>query len=75
MPEEARVLAECSAAAGEAPETIAARPEAGWALVHDRLGLARAEIEQGVAPGPVGELIDAIEAEARAQAARVWARW
>ncbi len=75
MLDEAAVLAECSAAAGEEPGATAGRPEAGWVLVRERLGLSREQIEAAVPPAPVGELIDAVEAEARLQAARVWARW
>jgi cytosine/adenosine deaminase-related metal-dependent hydrolase len=75
MPEEAGALAECSAAAGEPPEAVADRPEAGWALVQERLRLSRAELEAGAAPEPVGGSIDAIEGQAREQAARLWTRW
>jgi cytosine/adenosine deaminase-related metal-dependent hydrolase len=75
MPDEAAALSECSAAAGEPPGAIGGRPGAGWALAQERLRLSRAQIEKGTAPEPAGEIVDAIEAEARAQAALLWARW
>jgi cytosine/adenosine deaminase-related metal-dependent hydrolase len=75
MPDETLALWECSAAAGEPRDAIVGRPEAGWALVQDRLHLSRPQIEAGVASEPVGALVDAIDAEARRQAARLWARW
>jgi cytosine/adenosine deaminase-related metal-dependent hydrolase len=75
MTEEAAALAECSAAAGEAPEAIADRSEAGWALVQERMRLSRAQLEACAVPAPAGEAFDAVEAEARTQAANVWARW
>jgi cytosine/adenosine deaminase-related metal-dependent hydrolase len=75
MPEEAAALAECSAKAGEPAESIAARPEAGWALVEERLGLSRAQLETGATPGPDDTTVAAIDARARDEAARLWARW
>jgi cytosine/adenosine deaminase-related metal-dependent hydrolase len=75
MPDEAAVLAECSAAAGEPPAATAGRLDAGWALVQERLGLPRAQIESGAASAPAAALVESIEAEAREAAARLWARW
>jgi len=75
MVDEAAALAECSAQAGEPPEVVARRPEAGWALLEEQLRLSRAQVEAGASPVPAGESIEAIDAEARAQASRLWARW
>ncbi len=75
MAAEAAALAECSAAAGEPPEAVAGRGEAGWALAHERLGLSRAQLEAGAARAPTRAAVEAVEAEAREQAARLWARW
>jgi cytosine/adenosine deaminase-related metal-dependent hydrolase len=75
MDDEAAALRECSAAAGESADAIAERPGAGWALLEERLRLSRGEIEAGAGPEPGGAVMDAIDAEARAQAARLWARW
>jgi cytosine/adenosine deaminase-related metal-dependent hydrolase len=75
MGDEAEALAEVSAAAGEPAAVAAGRLEAGWGLVAERLGLARGDLRAGATmPVPVDGL-DAIEAEAREQASRLWARW
>jgi len=74
MSEEAAALAECAAEAGQ-PASSAERLETGWALAEERLGLSRAQIVSGAAPAPVSASMDAVEADARAQAARLWARW
>lgn len=75
MKAESAALDESSSAAGESPAAVAGRLEAGWGLVAERLGIDRAQLEACPAPAPVGELMDAVEAEARVQAARLWARW
>jgi cytosine/adenosine deaminase-related metal-dependent hydrolase len=75
MTEEAAALAECSAAAGERPEAVAGRRDAGWTLLQDRLGLSREQVEARAGREPSSDTMDAVEVEARAQAARLWARW
>lgn len=75
MPDEAKALAECSSDAGEPAEAIVGRPSAGWALAQERLHLSREQIEAGAVSEPVGGLMDAVDAEARCQAARLWSRW
>jgi cytosine/adenosine deaminase-related metal-dependent hydrolase len=75
MRDEAEALAENSAAAGEPPVLIGGRLAAGWDLVAARLGVSREQLEAGPGtPGADGDL-DTIEAEAREQASRLWARW
>ncbi len=69
MRDEARALAECAEAAGEAPAAVAGRVDAGWSLATERLGTL-GETRGNATPG-----VAALEVEARAQAARLWARW
>jgi cytosine/adenosine deaminase-related metal-dependent hydrolase len=75
MQEEAAALAKTSAAAGEPPGAIAGRLDAGWDLLAERFGMSRERLaaDAGAAESP-GD-ISAIEAEAQAQASRLWARW
>lgn len=75
MEDEARALAETSAEAGETPDATAGRLEAGWALVQERLGSSREQLEKRAAAPATRVDLAAIEADARAQAARLWARW
>jgi hypothetical protein len=75
MPDEAAALAETSAAAGETPATIAGRLDAGWALVAERLGISRERLAANAGALPSADDIVAIEEEARARAARLWAGW
>jgi cytosine/adenosine deaminase-related metal-dependent hydrolase len=72
---EAGALAECSAEAGEPAAAVAARPAAGWAMVEERLGLTRVQLEAGATPEPDESAVAAVDAVARDEAARVWARW
>jgi cytosine/adenosine deaminase-related metal-dependent hydrolase len=75
MRDEALALAETSAAAGEAAASVAGRLGAGWSLASSRLSLTREQIEAGAAAPETDEDIDGVEADARQQAARLWARW
>jgi cytosine/adenosine deaminase-related metal-dependent hydrolase len=75
MRDEARALAEASAEAGEADRVTAGRLDAGWALVEDRLGVARPAIEAAAGRVPSDAAIDEVDASARAEAARLWTRW
>jgi cytosine/adenosine deaminase-related metal-dependent hydrolase len=75
MPDEARTLAEASAEAGEPVGSVAGRLEAGWSLVSDRLTRTRAQIQAGAAPEISDRDFATIEADAREQASRLWARW
>jgi cytosine/adenosine deaminase-related metal-dependent hydrolase len=76
MEDEARALEATSADAGERPGATAGRLDAGWALVRERLGLTRDQLETG-ARAAAARTIDraALEADAREQAARLWTRW
>jgi cytosine/adenosine deaminase-related metal-dependent hydrolase len=75
MRDEARALAEASTEAGEADRVTAGRLDAGWALVDDRLGVARPAIEAVAGPVPSDAVIDELDAAARDEAARLWTRW
>jgi cytosine/adenosine deaminase-related metal-dependent hydrolase len=75
MRDESATLSEVSAAAGEPPPLVAGRLEAGWDLVAERLGISREQLRAGSEPWPAFDGLDAVEAEAREQAARLWARW
>jgi cytosine/adenosine deaminase-related metal-dependent hydrolase len=90
MRDEARALAEEARTAGDDPAAVAGRLDAGWRLAAERLGLARlprrspagvraaTSGEGGPADGPAGVapgVLDSIEREARAEAARLWRRW
>lgn len=73
MRDEAQALAREAALAGEPAESVAGRLDAGWRLVSERLGLERDLVVDGGAPGRAA--LEALESEARQQAARLWARW
>ena len=74
MREEARVLEEVGPGEGEPAGVGAARLDAGWRLAEERLGSeALARVRDGIRAVLPGA--DGIEAEARAQAARLWRRW
>ena len=75
MPDEAAALEETSAAAGEPPDAIGGRLDAGWALASARLGISRERLAADVGAPPSVSDLAAIEEEARAQASRLWARW
>ena len=75
MRDESEALSEVSAAAGEPPALAACRLEAGWDLVAERLGISRERLRAGSEPAPAFDGLDTIEAEAREQASRLWARW
>jgi cytosine/adenosine deaminase-related metal-dependent hydrolase len=75
MPDEAEALVDASAEAGEAPGLVIGRLAAGWRLVEERLCLPRQAIEAAVGSMPATADIDAVDAEARGQASRLWARW
>jgi hypothetical protein len=75
MPDEAAALEETSAAAGEPPDAIGGRLDAGWALASARLGISRERLAADVGAPPSVSDLAAIEDEARAQASRLWARW
>jgi cytosine/adenosine deaminase-related metal-dependent hydrolase len=75
MCDESEVLAEVSAAAGEAPALVAGRLDAGWDLVAERLGISRGQLQAGSGAAPALGGLHAVEAEAREQALRLWARW
>jgi cytosine/adenosine deaminase-related metal-dependent hydrolase len=75
MRDEALALAESSAEAGERASAVAGRLDAGWRVVSERLTLTRAQIEAAAAVEISDGKLGAIDADAREQAARVWARW
>jgi cytosine/adenosine deaminase-related metal-dependent hydrolase len=75
MRDEALALAETSAEAGEQPASIASRLDAGWSLVQDLLHLTREQIVAGAGSSTADGAFDQIEADAREQASRLWARW
>jgi len=75
MCDEALALAETSAEAGEQPASVAGRLDAGWKLVEDRLRLTRAQLEARAAAAADHEDFDTIEADARREASRLWAKW
>ncbi len=75
MPDEAAALAETSAAAGEPPDARGGRLDAGWTLAAERLGISRERLAADAGAPPSASDIEAIEADAREQASRLWARW
>jgi cytosine/adenosine deaminase-related metal-dependent hydrolase len=75
MRDEAEVLAEVSATAGEPPALVAGRLEAGWDLMAARLGFSRDQLRAASTLPAALERSDTIESEAREQASRLWARW
>ena len=75
MLDEERALAEASAEAGETFGVAAGRLSAGWRMVEERLGMARPAIEATAGRVPPEAAVEAVDAEARREAARVWARW
>jgi cytosine/adenosine deaminase-related metal-dependent hydrolase len=75
MADEARAAAEASAEAGEAFGVVVGRLAAGWRLAEERLGLSRQAIEAAVGAVPGEAELDAVDAEARSQASRLWTRW
>ena len=75
MRAEADALAEASGAAGEDAGLVAGRLDAGWPLLEARLGLSREWLTAAAgAPEALGRA-DTVQAEARDQASRLWARW
>lgn len=73
---EARAVCEIGAEEGEQPAVSADRLDAGWRLAEERLGAAVGRLKagetcEGLPPG----LVESVEADAREQAARLWARW
>ena len=75
MRDEAQALEDASAEAGEARGTTDGRLENGWRLVEERLGPTRAAIEAAPPAPAAGIDIEVIDAEARREAAKLWARW
>ena len=75
MRDEERALVQASEEAGETFAAIAGRLAAGWRMVEDRLGLGRRAIEAEASRVPSAAAVDAVDAAAREQAARLWARW
>ncbi len=75
MRDEAEALAETSAAADEPPGTTSGRLEAGWDLLAERLGASRERLAADAGAGQPPVDMSGIEAEARDQASRLWARW
>jgi cytosine/adenosine deaminase-related metal-dependent hydrolase len=75
MPDEAAALAETSAAAGEPPDAIGGRLDAGWTLAAERLGISRERLAANAGAPPSASDIGAIEEDAREQASHLWARW
>jgi cytosine/adenosine deaminase-related metal-dependent hydrolase len=71
MQEEARVLATIAAKEGDLPDPSAERLAAGWEIVRERLGLS----PETAPPTPPPPDFAAIEAEARAEAEKLWQRW
>ena len=55
MPDEAAALAETSAAAGEPPDAIGGRLDAGWTLVAERLGISRERLAADAGARPFGQ--------------------
>ena len=72
MREEARVLAAIAAGEGDVPDPSEERLAAGWEVSRERLGLGP-EDTPAADPPPID--FAAIEADARAEAAKLWARW
>jgi cytosine/adenosine deaminase-related metal-dependent hydrolase len=72
MREEARVLAAIAEAEHDEPDPSAERLAAGWAIARERLGLGSEVIP---AADPAAIDFAAVEADARAEAAKLWARW
>ncbi len=75
MRDEERALVQTSEEAGETFGVIAGRLAAGWRMVEDRLGLGRQAIEAEACRVPSKAAVDAADAAAREEAARLWARW
>jgi cytosine/adenosine deaminase-related metal-dependent hydrolase len=75
MRDEAETLSRTSAEAGDSPDSTAGRLEAGWNLVTARLGVTRQQLESGSGSADAARDGDRIEAAAREQASRLWARW
>jgi len=77
MCDEAVALEETTTAAGGRFEDVASRVDAGWRLIEERLGLTQDDAERlSAIHGPPGSTeLETIEAEAREQASRLWARW
>ena len=75
MRDEARALAESSAEAGEPADATSGRLDAGWELVEDRLGIPSRAIEAAAGRVPSAAAVNEVDAAARDEAARLWARW
>ena len=75
MRDEDRALLESSAEAGESFGVVAGRLAAGWRMIEERLGLTRVAIEAAAGRPPSDAAIDEVNAAAREEAARLWARW
>ncbi len=75
MRDEERALLESSAEAGESFGVVAGRLSAGWRMAEERLGVTRPAIEAAAGLMPSDAAVDAADAAARDQAARLWARW
>jgi cytosine/adenosine deaminase-related metal-dependent hydrolase len=75
MRDEERALVESSTEAGESFGVVAGRLAAGWRMAEERLGMTRPAIEAAVGRPPSDAAIDEVDAAAREEAARVWARW
>jgi len=71
MREEARALATIAAKEGDLPDPSAERLAAGWEIARERLGLS----PETAPPAPPPPDLAALEAEARAQAEKLWRRW
>jgi cytosine/adenosine deaminase-related metal-dependent hydrolase len=75
MRAEARALDESSAEAGEPFGVAAGRLAAGWRMMEERLGTGRAALEAAASGEVPAAALDEVDARAREQAARLWARW
>ena len=75
MRDEERALVQTSEEAGETFGVVAGRLAAGWRMVEDRLGLGRQAIEAEASRVPSAAEVDGVDAAAREEAARLWARW
>ncbi|HEY3383213.1 MAG TPA: amidohydrolase family protein [Vicinamibacterales bacterium] len=75
MREEAAALTETAVDHGEQLGAFEGRLDAGWRLASDRLPEAEIASARQGAPPIDDSTLAGIEAEARAQAARLWARW